>query len=73
MERENTFTMQEFAESVNAFLRFRRYDILPDKGRVTRSQADAKAHTEYDIFNKTQLVDSDFDKAVRQMLEESGI
>ena len=73
VERENTFTMQEFAESVNAFLRFRRYDILPDKGRVTRSQADAKAHTEYDIFNKTQLVDSDFDKAVRQMLEESGI
>lgn len=31
IERENTFTMQEFAKSVNEFLSFRRYDILPDK------------------------------------------
>ena len=70
IERENTFTMREFADSVNAFLTFRRYEILPDKGKVSRSQADAKAYAEYDIFNKTQLVDSDFDKAVRKMLDE---
>lgn len=69
VERENTFTMKEFSASVNAFLAFRRYEILPDKGKVSRNQADAKAHAEYEIFNRTQLVDSDFDKEVRKMME----
>ena len=69
IERENAFTMKEFSESVNAFLTFRRYEILPDKGRVSRNQADAKAHAEYDIFNRTQIVDSDFDREVRKMLD----
>ena len=68
IERENAFTMKEFSESVNAFLSFRRYEILQGKGERTRSEADAKAHAEYDIFNRTQIVDSDFDKAVRKML-----
>jgi len=69
IERENTFTMAEFAESVNAFLSFRRYDILPDKGRVSKEQADKKAEAEYDIFNRTQIIDSDFDKELRRMQE----
>ena len=28
VERENTFTMEEFAKSVNELLEFRKYDIL---------------------------------------------
>ena len=64
--------MQEFAKSVDAFLTFRRYDILPDKGRISRDKADEKAYAEYDIFNKTQIIDSDFDKEVRRMLEQGG-
>ena len=69
IERENTFTMQEFAKSVNEFLAFRRYDILPDneKGKVSKKQADAKAEAEYDAFNKTQKIESDFDKAIQQL------
>lgn len=70
IERENTFNMSQFSESVNEFLTFRRYQILPDKGRVSASQAKAKAESEYDIFNKTQRIDSDFDKQVRGMLNE---
>lgn len=70
IEDQNTFTMKEFAESVNAFLAFQRYDILSGNGKITKSQADAKAGAEYDIFNKTQKIDSDFDKAVRRALEE---
>lgn len=69
IERENTFTMAEFAESINAFLSFRRYDILPDKGRVSAKTARAKAEAEYDEFNKTQKITSDFDRAVAKMLE----
>lgn len=69
IERENTFTMAEFAESINAFLSFRRYDILSDKGRVSAKAARAKAEAEYDEFNKTQKITSDFDRAVAKMLE----
>lgn len=69
IERENTFTMEEFAASVNEFLAFRRYDILKDKGAVSRKAALAKADEEYDAFNKTQKIVSDFDREVRKMLE----
>ena len=70
IERENTFNMEQFATSVNEFLTFRKYQILPDKGRISAAQAKAKAESEYDIFNKTQRIDSDFDKEVRGMLGE---
>lgn len=70
IERENTFSMSQFSASVNEFLAFRRYQIPPDKGRISAAQAKAKAEQEYDIFNRTQLIDSDFDKQVRKMLEQ---
>lgn len=70
IERENTFNMEQFSASVNEFLTFRRYQILPDKGRISAAQAKAKAEQEYDIFNRTQRIDSDFDKQIRGMLEE---
>ena len=65
IERENVFTMEEFSKSVNEFLAFRRYDILKDNGRVSHKQAVEKAYQEYDIFNKTQPIESDFDKIVK--------
>ena len=70
IERENTFSMSQFSASVSEFLAFRRYQILPDKGRISAAQAKAKAEQEYDIFNRTQQIDSDFDKQVRKMLEQ---
>ena len=66
VERENSFNMAQFAGSVNEFLAFRRYELLPDKGRISHAQAEKKAHAEYDIFNKTQLINSDFDKLVQR-------
>ena len=53
--------MEQFASSVNEFLTFRRYQILPDKGKVSALQAKSKAEDEYDIVNKTQKIDSDSD------------
>ena len=64
VERENTFTMAEFAASVNEFLAFRRYQVLNDNGKISKKQADAKAIAEYNEFNKTQKINSDFDKLV---------
>ena len=69
IERENTFNMAQFSASVNEFLAFRKYQILPDKGKITASQAKKKAEEEYDIFNKTQRIDSDFDKEIRVLLD----
>lgn len=69
IERENTFTMEEFAASVNEFLAFRRYDILRDKGKISGRMAKEKASAEYEEFNKTQKITSDFDKAVNRMLK----
>ena len=71
IERENTFTMEQFAPSINEFLSFRRYDILPDKGKVSARQARAKAEAEYDLFNPTQKIVSDFDRTIRQMKEDN--
>lgn len=62
VERENTFTMEEFAKSINAFLEFRKYDILKDKGTISRKEAEEKAEIEYNKFNKIQKIKSDFDK-----------
>lgn len=70
IERENTFTMEEFAESVNAFLTFRQYKILKDNGKVSRIDAQNKAHAEYEEFNKHQKLISDFDKTVKALEEK---
>ena len=72
IERHNAFTMEQFAASVNKFLTFNDYKILPDKGHVTAAEAKIKAESEYDIFNKTQKIDSDFDKEVRRLNGERG-
>lgn len=67
IERENTFNMEQFAASINEFLTFRRYQILPDKGKISAAQAKKKAEEEYALFDPTQQIDSDFDKEVRKM------
>lgn len=67
VERETTFTMADFSESVDAFLNFRRYQILQGKGSISSEQAKVKAHTEYQLFNPTQRIDSDFDKELRKL------
>ena len=69
IERENTFTMEQFAESINEFLAFRRYEVLPDKGKISAKNAEEKAFAEYDIFNKSQKLESDFDRATKKYLK----
>lgn len=71
IERENTFTMEEFEKSINEFLSFRRYEVLHDNGKVSAKQAKEKAESEYDGFNKTQKINSDFDRVVSGMLKKA--
>ena len=70
IENEKTFDMSQFSDSVNAFLTFRNYKILKGKGNVSKAKADAKAESEYDIFNKTQPIISDFDKEIKRLIGE---
>ncbi len=72
IENDHTFTMQQFAESINAFLEFRQYKILEGKGSVSKLDAERKATNEYDIFNKTQQITSDFDKEVKKLLDKKA-
>lgn len=65
--RENTFTMEQLAESVNKFLTFNEYKVLEGKGKISKVEADQKAITEYDEFNKTQKINSDFDKILKKL------
>lgn len=67
IERENVFTMNEFAESINEFLEFRKYDILKDNGKISHKKAIEKASEEYEIYNKKQIIVSDFDKVIKKM------
>ena len=71
IERENTFTMEEFAESINKFLTFREYKILSGKGKISSKQASEKAAAEYEIFNRTQQITSDFDREVKRLLDSN--
>lgn len=67
VERRTTFTMEALAESVNKFLEFNEYRILDGKGTRSQKQAENKAFAEYDVFNKTQKIESDFDKMVKSI------
>lgn len=72
IESRTTFTMQAFADSVNRFLEFNEYMVLDGYGSVSRKQAETKARAEYEKFNKTQRIESDFDKAVKAIETKKG-
>ena len=72
IERENTFTMGSLEESVNKFLSFNEYKILEGKGKISKDRAEQKASEEYDKFNKTQKIISDFDKHIKQLDSREG-
>lgn len=71
IERQNTFTMEGLAESVNKFLSFNEYKILEGFGKVSHQQAISKAAQEYDTFNKTQKINSDFDKQIKALQQKN--
>ena len=68
VERRNTFTMQSLAESIDRFLSFNEYEILEGKGSISKKQEDEKASQEYEKFNRTQKIVSDFDKQIKQLM-----
>jgi hypothetical protein len=72
IERRNTFTMDAFAESVNKFLAFNEYDLLDGYGSISRKSAEQKAHAAYELFNKQQKIESDFDREMKKLLSSGN-
>ena len=70
IENRKTFTMSEFARSVNKFLDFNEFRILDGKGQVSKEKADKKAIGEYREYNKIQPIESDFDREVKKILKK---
>ena len=70
IESRKAFTMVEFAESVNKFLDFNEFKILDGKGKISKKEADKKALAEYIEYNKTQPIESDFDRAAKRLLKD---
>lgn len=71
IEAHEVLTMEKLAESINEFLQFNKYEILQDKGKISHEKAKQKAFAEYDKFNKTQSIESDFDREVKKLLQSN--
>lgn len=71
IKNRTTMTMQNLADSVNKFLEFNEYKILGNLGNKSKQQAEKKANLAYDDFNKTQKINSDFDKAIKQIKDKN--
>ncbi|HRZ29234.1 MAG TPA: virulence RhuM family protein [Candidatus Paceibacterota bacterium] len=72
IEAHTIFTMEKLAKSINEFLQFNKYEILKGNGKISHTKAELKAFREYDKFNKTQKIDSDFEREVIKRLESDG-
>ncbi len=71
LEDETLLSMQDFATSVDEFLKFNRYEILTGHGHISQNTAKQKAIGEYKEFNQHQKIVSDFDKEIKKIQEES--
>lgn len=70
IENRTVMKMEDLANSVNRFLEFNEFKILEGKGSISYKDAERKAIEEYEKFNKTQKIDSDFDEFSRRVLEK---
>lgn len=69
IENRTVMKMEDMAESVDKFLTFNEFKVLEGKGKITKKKADEKALGEYAEFNKTQKIESDFDKMTKELLK----
>ena len=73
IERENTFTMEALATSVDKFLNFNEFKILEGKGIISHTKAIEKAGAAYDLYNKNKKIESDFDKQIKQLKKKNNV
>lgn len=71
-ERGIAMYMRDWVKKLDAFLRFNEHEILNDARKISYDVAEALAIKEYEIYKKqlNQLIESDFDRVVKNLLEE---
>ncbi|HBC44641.1 MAG: hypothetical protein UX08_C0001G0074 [Candidatus Collierbacteria bacterium GW2011_GWB1_45_35] len=71
--RGKAMTMQDWAEKLNAFLKFSEYEILTNAGKISHEVAEELALKEYEKFRVEQDKNyiSDFDLIVKKLLPKS--
>ncbi len=70
-ERHIPMTMQDWADKLNAFLKFNEREILNHPGKVSQEVAKAFAETEFEKYRMVQdrQFESDFDRHIKRALE----
>ena len=71
IENRTILKMADLAKSVNHFLAFNEFKVLEGKGKMSFKEAEEKAFKEYEIFNKIQKIESDFDRFSKKLLERN--
>jgi hypothetical protein len=72
IERHIVLTMENLSDSVNKFLEFNEYEILGGKGTISHYQAANKAIEQYDEYNRTHKIESDFDRILIKVFENEN-
>ena len=65
IENRVQMSMADMTTSVDKFLSFNEYEVLTNKGSISKMQADQRALAEYAEFNRTQKIESDFDRVLK--------
>lgn len=73
IENRTVMKMENVALSVNKFLEFNEFKVLEGKGKISFKRAEEKAIKEYEVFNKTQKIESDFDKYSQNILKKKNL
>ena len=71
IEQHSTFTMSELSKSVNEFIEFNKLPVSDGVGKISHKQAEKKAFAEYKEFNKSQKIESDFDRTVKKLIQST--
>lgn len=71
---ENPMTMQDWIEELDAEILNSRRALLEGKGCVSHKQAIAKAEEEFEAYRACEMkeLESDFDRAIKQLQEANG-
>ena len=70
---ENAMTMAQWIEELDRQLLSNRRELLTDKGKISRKQALAKAEQAFNEYRQKEMqqLESDFDKAVKELTDKS--
>jgi len=70
---QKPMTMNDWKNFLDQQLKMLNKDILSDKGKISHKQAIEKAEQEFETYRQREMqqLESDFDRAVKQLIQKS--